>query len=520
MPTPGSTYDTYDTGAVVSVHRIMGIETEYGITVHGHPTMNAMLTSSQVVNAYAAMLVSKGLRKARWDYEEEFPLRDARGFDLSRADADPSQLTDEDLGLANVILTNGARLYVDHAHPEYSSPEVTNPRDAALWDRAGAVIMAEAARLASSAGHQLLLYKNNTDNKGASYGCHENYLMRRETPFADIVRHLTPFFITRQVFTGTGRLGVGQEGRLARFQLTQRADFFEVEVGLETTLKRPIINTRDEPHANPERHRRLHVIVGDANLSDVATYVKMGTTSLVLAMLEDGFLSKVDLRAVDPVAEMHAVSHDVTLTHRIRLQDGRSLTALEIQQEFWQLAREYLDGHGTDELTEDVMTRWARTLEDLGKDPALCADVVDWVAKWQLLDSYRQRDGLAWDSMKLQAIDLQYSDVRPDRGLAGRLEERGRLKRMFTDSEVAQAVTQAPSDTRAWFRGECMRRYGEHVAAASWDSVVFDLPGSNTLIRVPTMEPSKGTQAQVEELLNACPSASDLVRALELADSD
>ncbi|MFM7145979.1 MAG: proteasome accessory factor PafA2 family protein, partial [Actinomycetales bacterium] len=192
----------------------------------------------------------------------------------------------------------------------------------------------------------------------------------------------------------------------------------------------------------------------------------------------------------------------------------------EIQQEFWQLAREYLDGHGTDELTEDVMTRWARILEDLGKDPALCADVVDWVAKWQLLDSYRQRDGLAWDSMKLQAIDLQYSDVRSDRGLAGRLEERGRLKRMFTDSEVAQAVTQAPSDTRAWFRGECMRRYGEHVAAASWDSVVFDLPGSNTLIRVPTMEPSKGTQAQVEELLNACPSASDLMRALELADSD
>ena len=504
----------------MSVHRIMGIETEYGITVHGHPTMNAMLTSSQVVNAYAAMLVSKGLRKARWDYEEEFPLRDARGFDLSRADADPSQLTDEDLGLANVILTNGARLYVDHAHPEYSSPEVTNPRDAALWDRAGAVIMAEAARLASSAGHQLLLYKNNTDNKGASYGCHENYLMRRETAFADIVRHLTPFFITRQVFTGTGRLGIGQEGRTPRFQLTQRADFFEVEVGLETTLKRPIINTRDEPHANPERYRRLHVIVGDANLSDVATYVKMGTTSLVLAMLEDGFLSNVDLRPEDPVAEMHAVSHDVTLTHRVRLQDGRSLTALEIQQEFWQLAREYLDGHGTDEQTEDVMTRWGRILEDLGKDPALCADVVDWVAKWQLLDSYRQRDGLAWDSMKLQAIDLQYSDVRRDRGLAGRLEERGRLKRLFTDTEVAQAVIRAPSDTRAWFRGECMRRYGEHVAAASWDSVVFDLPGSNTLIRVPTMEPSKGTQAQVEALLDACPSAGDLVRALELADSD
>jgi len=498
----------------------MGIETEYGITVQGHPTMNAMMTSSQVVNAYASMLVSKGLRKARWDYEEEFPLRDARGFDLSRAEADPSQLTDEDLGLANVILTNGARLYVDHAHPEYSSPEVTNPRDAALWDRAGVSIMATAAELASTAGYPMLLYKNNTDNKGASYGCHENYLMRRETPFAEIVRSLTPFLITRQVFTGSGRLGVGQDGREARYQITQRADFFEVEVGLETTLKRPIINTRDEPHANPERYRRLHVIVGDANLSEVATYLKMGTTSIVLAMIEDDFLNRTQLRPENPVAAMHAVSHDVSLTHRLRLDDGRSLTALEIQQEFWETARRYVDQRGSDEQTEDVMTRWALVLEQLGKDPALAAPVVDWVAKWQLLDGYRVRDGLTWDSMRLQAIDLQYSDVRADRGLAARLEQRGRLERLFTDSEVDRAAVEPPADTRAWFRGECMRRYGAQVAAASWDSVVFDLPGQAALIRVPTMEPGKGTEAQIGKLLDACPSATDLVRALEMADSD
>ncbi len=498
----------------------MGIETEYGITVQGHPTMNAMMTSSQVVNAYASMLVSKGLRKARWDYEEEFPLRDARGFDLSRAEADPSQLTDEDLGLANVILTNGARLYVDHAHPEYSSPEVTNPRDAALWDRAGVSIMATAAELASTAGYPMLLYKNNTDNKGASYGCHENYLMRRETPFAEIVRSLTPFLITRQVFTGSGRLGVGQDGREARYQITQRADFFEVEVGLETTLKRPIINTRDEPHANPERYRRLHVIVGDANLSEVATYLKMGTTSIVLAMIEDDFLNRTQLRPENPVAAMHAVSHDVSLTHRLRLDDGRSLTALEIQQEFWETARRYVDQRGSDEQTEDVMTRWALVLEQLGKDPALAAPVVDWVAKWQLLDGYRVRDGLTWDSMRLQAIDLQYSDVRADRGLAARLEQRGRLERLFTDSEVDRAAVEPPADTRAWFRGECMRRYGAQVAAASWDSVVFDLPGQAALIRVPTMEPGKGTEAQIGKLLDACPSATDLVRALEIADSD
>ncbi|MFZ2503356.1 MAG: proteasome accessory factor PafA2 family protein, partial [Nocardioides sp.] len=225
----------------------MGTEIEYGISVVGSPHANPMLASSQVVNAYAHL--SDRARRARWDFEEESPLRDARGWDLSRALADPSQLTDDDLGLANLILTNGARLYVDHAHPEYSSPEVTNPRDAVLWEKAGEVVMRRAAAAAAQlpGGWQIALYKNNTDNKGASYGAHENYLMRRSTPFGDIVRHLTPFFVSRQVVCGAGRVGIGQDGREHGFQISQRADFFEVEVGLETTLKRPIINTRDEP---------------------------------------------------------------------------------------------------------------------------------------------------------------------------------------------------------------------------------------------------------------------------------
>ena len=303
----------------MSVHRIMGLETEFGISVPGQPMPNAMVTSSQIVNAYAYLISHGTTSKARWDYDEESPLRDARGFDMSRSEADASQLTDEDLGLANVILPNGARLYVDHAHPEYSTPEVTNPRDAVLWDRAGVNVMNTAADAAAAApgGERILLYKNNTDNKGASYGCHENYLMRRTTPFADVVRHLTPFFISRQVFTGAGRLGIGQEGETSAFQLSQRADFFEVEVGLETTLKRPIINTRDEPHADPEKYRRLHVIVGDANMSDTATFLKMGTTAIVLGMIEDGYLDTFDAMPVDPVREMHQVSHDTTLTHVI-----------------------------------------------------------------------------------------------------------------------------------------------------------------------------------------------------------
>ncbi|MBU6243739.1 MAG: proteasome accessory factor PafA2 [Actinomycetales bacterium] len=495
----------------------MGIETEYGVTVPGHPTRNAMVTSTLVVNAYAHQVLAGARSRPRWDYDEESPLRDARGFDMSRAEADPSQLTDDDIGLANVILTNGARLYVDHAHPEYSTPEVTNPRDAVLWDRAGMEVMREASRLASEISDApVLLYKNNTDNKGASYGCHENYLMRRSTPFADIVRWLTPFFITRQVFTGAGRLGVGQDGRQLQYQLSQRADFFEVEVGLETTLKRPIINTRDEPHADPERYRRLHVIVGDANLSDTATYLKLGTTALMLSMIEDGFLAGHDLMPAHPVREMHAVSHDVTLGHQLEL-NGRRLTALQVQRELWLLASKYCAGrwgHQLDEQTSDVLARWDDMLNRLERDPMACVAEIDWVAKLAILDGYRARDGLDWNAHRLQAVDLQYADIRPDRGLAARLEERGRLVRMFDDEQVRRAVHEPPGDTRAYFRGESLRRYPDAVAAASWDSVVFDIPGQPHLMRVPTLEPTRGTRQHVEQLLDSCATAADLVAAL------
>src|SRR3954463_8162329 len=294
----------------MSVRRIMGTETEFGISVPGQPGANPMLTSSQVVNGYAQ--TQPLARKTRWDFDEEHPLRDARGFDLSREVADSSQLTDEETGLANVILTNGARLYVDHAHPEYSAPETTNPRDAVVWDKAGELVIMEGARQARliPGAPQLNLYKNNTDNKGASYGSHENSLMPRSPPFASIVRPLTPFFVSRQVVTGAGRVGIGQDGAGPGFPSRQRTEYFAVEVGLETTLKRPIINTRDEPHANPDRYRRLHVIIGDANMCEVATYLKVGTTALVLKMIEDEFLPDLSLAA--PVTALHAVSRDIT----------------------------------------------------------------------------------------------------------------------------------------------------------------------------------------------------------------
>ena len=500
----------------MSVRRVMGVETEYGISVPGHPNANAMLTSSQIVNAYAAVM--HRARRARWDFEEENPLRDARGFDLAREAADASQLTDEDIGLANVILTNGARLYVDHAHPEYSAPETTNPRDAVLWDKAGERIMAEAAARAAElpGAHPIHLYKNNTDNKGASYGTHENYLMRRQTPFADIVRHLTPFFVSRQVVTGAGRVGVNQDGSVHGFQLSQRADYFEVEVGLETTLKRPIINTRDEPHADAEKYRRLHVIIGDANLSEVSTYLKLGMTSLVLAMIEDGFIA-VDLAVDQPVRTLHQVSHDSTLKQLVQLRDGRKLTAVQLQMEYCELARKYVEdryGADADEQTRDVLTRWEDVLGRLERDPMSLSRQLDWVAKKEILEGYRSRDGLDWDNPRLHLVDLQYADVRAEKGLYNRLVARGRFDRIVGEEEVARAVVHPPEDTRAYFRGRCLEQYADHVAAASWDSVIFDLPGRDSLQRVPTLEPLRGTRNHVKALLDRCRTAEDLVRLL------
>ncbi|TAL20316.1 MAG: proteasome accessory factor PafA2 [Frankiales bacterium] len=504
----------------MTTQRVMGIETEYGVSVPGQPASGAMVASSQVVNGWASGMPDGPARnrRPRWDFEEENPLRDARGFEVGVGMSDHE--LEDDLGLANVILTNGARLYVDHAHPEYSTPEVTSPRDAVLWDKAGERVMLLAAQRALQVpGTPVInLYKNNTDNKGASYGTHENYLMARATPFAEIVRHLTPFFVSRQVVTGAGRVGIGQDGRGSGFQLSQRADFFEVEVGLETTLKRPIINTRDEPHADPEKYRRLHVIIGDANLAEVSTYLKVGTTSLVLAMIEDGWLTAngVDLAIDGPVSALRAVSHDPTLRTPVTLRDGRRLTALQLQMEYLEQARKHVEdrlGADADEQTRDILLRWESVLDRLSRDPMSLARELDWVAKLAILEGYRDREGLDWDAPKLHLVDLQYSDVRPEKGLYNRLVARGSMEQVVTEQEVLRAVDAPPEDTRAYFRGTCLAKFPGEVAAASWDSVIFDI-GRESLQRVPTLEPLRGTKAHVGDLLERSATAAQLVEAL------
>jgi proteasome accessory factor A len=500
----------------MSVRRIMGTEVEYGISVPGEPGVNPVISSTQVVLAYAASVAAPRARRPRWDYEVESPLRDARGYDLSTlfGAAEPDV---DDIGAANVILSNGARLYVDHAHPEFSSPEVTNPLDAVLYDKAGERVMESAARLAASlpGSKPIQMYKNNVDGKGASYGTHENYLCSRDTPFPSIISGLTPFFTTRQVFAGAGRVGIGPAGQTEGFQLAQRSDYIEVEVGLETTLKRGIINTRDEPHADADKHRRLHVIIGDANLAEVATYLKVGTAALVLAMIESGWaMPSVEL--AHPVSAVHQISHDPTLKVTVPLTDGRRLTGVDVQRAYHEAAAKYVEaeyGSDADEQTRDVLDRWISVLDRLAHDPMDLASELDWPAKLRLMEGFRSRDGLSWGAGRLALVDLQYSDVRLDKGLYNRLVARGSMQRMVTEDDVQRAITEPPNDTRAYFRGRCVAKFADRLAAASWDSVIFDI-GRESLVRIPTMEPTRGTKRHVGALLDAAADATELVDAL------
>jgi len=323
-----------------------------------------------------------------------------------------------------------------------------------------------------------------------------------------------PHFVTRQIYTGAGK--VGSEAASAQdvpFQLSQRADFFEEEVGLETTLKRPIVNTRDEPHADAQKYRRLHVIVGDANLCEVATYLEVGVTAIVLAMIEDDFFGELDLTLVTPVQAIRQVSYDLTLGQPLELADGRRLTALEMQWELLDLARKYAEDRGLeavdDDVGRDVLRRWETTLTGLEVDPMQLAGQIDWVAKYTLVDAYRERRGLRWDDHKLAAMDLQYHDIRPERSLFARLD----TEKLLSEESVVEAITEPPKGTRAYFRGKCLQRWASSIAAANWDSMVFDL-GTDPLRRVPMMEPLKGTAAHVDTLLEGCASPAELLERL------
>lgn len=496
--------------------KVVGIETEYGIMVRGTDDWNPISASSLLINAYVGSEVG-GLddrtRPVSWDFTDEMPGADAREYLVPEFSMPPEIETH----LVNAVLTNGARYYVDHAHPEISTPECRNALSAVLYDRAAELIAVDsmaAARAALPAGQEIILYKDNSDRKGNSYGCHENYLLDRHLPFGEIVHAATIHFVTRQIFTGSGKVGTELlGGPSVDYQITQRAEHFEEEVGLETTLKRPIVNTRDEPHADSQLYRRLHVIAGDANMSQVATFNKVGTSSILFAMAEDKEFTWTRSLA-HPVLAMHQVSHDLTLELPLQFSDGSTASALEVQFDLLESARKWanargLEAVGGDEIGNMILDRWEQVLTGLESDPGSVAGQVDWIAKLRLLDGFRERHDCDWGDSRLRAVDLQYHDMRPGKSLASRVG----LETLVSDEDAAVAKSEPPPDTRAFFRGKCLQRFPESVVAANWDSMVFDV-GDDPLRRVPMMEPTRGTAEHVGTLIEQSETAAELLEKL------
>ncbi|MFT7600485.1 MAG: proteasome accessory factor PafA2 [Acidimicrobiales bacterium] len=503
---------------LVAIPKVIGIETELGIMVRGTNEWNPVSASSLLINAYVGAepgALDERSRPVAWDFIDESPSADARDY-LPPEFAMPPEV---ETHLVNAVLTNGARYYVDHAHPEISTPECRDALSAVVFDRAAELIAVDSMALANDVlpdGQEIVLYKDNSDRKGNAYGCHENFLLDRAVPFGQIVTAATGHFVTRQIYTGSGKVGSELPGIGSDeipYQLTQRAEHFEEEVGLETTLKRPIVNTRDEPHADSQRYRRLHVIVGDANMSQVATFMKVGTTSVLFAMLEDDAFERMHPLA-EPVAAMHQVSHDLTLARPLRLADHTTATALELQVDFLSQARVWADRFGFeavggDEVGAMILDRWADILAGLESDPDSVAPQVDWLAKKRLLDGFRERHDCEWGDPRLRALDLQYHDLRPTKSLAARAG----LETIVDEAAAVVAKHDPPLDTRAYFRGRCLQKFADNVVAANWDSIVFDV-GDEPLRRVPMLEPCRGTVEHVGTLLDESATVSELLEKL------
>lgn len=476
--------------------RYIGTETEFGITCPDNPVLSPIVTSTHVVVNYAAAHTAA---RSRWDFVAEHPLRDSRGFDLKRYSTVPV-VDPNAIGVANVVTESGARFYVDHAHPEYSSPECSTPWEAMVYDVAGNEVALRALRALGAtyqagasvlAGHEpcppVRLYKNNVDGKGASYGAHENYLYRRGEDsaacFETMAAALIPFFTARVVIVGAGRVGLGVDGEETTaaqgFQISQRADYIEQEISLETTLNRGIINTRDEPHAATEEWGRLHVIVGDANLAHTSILLKLGMTAAVLDAWESG-VDFSDLQLADAVSAIKAFSRDVTLQQRVPLRDGRELSALDIVEEYRLRCLAALEKRPDFAATYGrVFAEWEEVMALLRRDPLLAADRLDWVAKYRLLKGFVDR-GLGWDDPKLAAVDIQYADIDPARSLYSALVKRGALRTLATTEEIMQAATAPPRAGRAAIRGLVTRRFAHAVRSASWQHLWLELDASAT----------------------------------------
>ncbi len=459
--------------------RLFGIETEYGITRDDMPEMDPVIESMELVRAHLAASFER-----RWDYAGEDPHEDARGFRVSglQQDREEDEFAQRDAHRpfsfhdmkSDLVLPNGARFYNDHTHPEYSTPECRTLLDLVAQDRAGERIMHRAAqrRNRTLTGSYLRLYKNNTDFHGHSYGCHDNYLVPRTISFPALVAGLLPFLISRQVIAGAGKVGTeAQESGWVpgAYQLSQRADFMETELGVDTMHNRPLLNTRDEPHADRRKYRRLHLIIGDANMCEYATALKIGTTRLVLDLI--GREALPPLEAEHPVMAVKHVSRDPEMNAVIRLKDGRRFSALELQAHYCEVAHRVLAG--SDEESDWLLREWAETVQALSHDRSKLVGKLDWVTKLWLLETFMREERIGWEDPWLASLDLEYHNVDPEQGLYLGLEAEGKAWRMTTDGDIEKAIRRGPEDTRGGVRGLCVQRFSEQIQSMQWERIQF-----------------------------------------------
>jgi proteasome accessory factor A len=408
---------------------------------------------------------------------------------------------------SNVFLENGARLYLDvGSHPEYATPECDTISDLVIHDKAGErilehlVVSAENRLREEGIRGVIFLFKNNTDSAGNSYGCHENYLTSRRDDFGHYAEVLIPFFVSRQIYAGAGK--VLQTARGAMYCISQRAEHIWEGVSSATTRSRPIINTRDEPHADAERFRRLHVIVGDSNMSEYATFLKVGTTSILLRMLEDPSVVLRDMTLENPIRAIREISHDTTCKRRVRLANGREASALDIQAEYYNRSRRYQALKGLSPLEDRALDMWQHCLEGLEKDPWSLDRECDWVIKHKLIEGFREREGIPLTHPKVALVDLQYHDVSRERGLFYRMQARGMVERTCTDAEIERAVDEPPQTTRARLRGEFIRRAKERRRdfTVDWVHLKLNDQAQRTVL---CKDPFKFRDERVEKLIES-----------------
>ncbi|MDF0645119.1 MAG: proteasome accessory factor PafA2 family protein [Nitrospira sp.] len=459
--------------------RLFGIETEYGIARDDLEQMDPVVESMELVRAHLTASFER-----RWDYAGEDPHEDARGFRVSglQQDREEDEFAKVDAHRpfsfhemkSDLVLPNGARFYNDHTHPEYSTPECRTLKDLVAQDRAGERVLQRAAdrRNRSLGGAHVHLYKNNTDFHGHSYGCHDNYLVPRTVSFAALVSGLLPFLVSRQIIAGSGKVGTeAQESGFVAgpYQLSQRADFMETDLSVDTMHNRPILNTRDEPHADARKYRRLHLVLGDANMCEYATALKVGTTRLVLELIARD--AAPDLELESPVSAIKQISRDADLKVRVRRQQGSALSGLDIQEEYLAAARRTLSG--SDPETDWILAEWENVLCQLNGERSQLVGKLDWVTKQWLLETFVREERIGWDDPWLASLDLEYHNVNPERGLFLGLEAEGKAWRLTTEKDVEQSLSSGPRDTRGGLRGLCVRRFPDQIKGMQWERIQF-----------------------------------------------